>query len=192
MSDLPPIADITVGDLQNSFAGLAQNHPRKFALTFPRYDEVSAAMESAARFVLVLLLRHGGMATVEFGEGRYQLVGTVKPMNTYAVVGVGVFRDFEHIGRSVVVKSHGQGVRREDVVGDVTAPLSGDVFICGRVGDVCRTDRKQNCNRCKPKIFHGNPDEKSASAICIMTCQCGQTVDRRRSKADCGEYRQAA
>ena len=86
-------------------------------------------MESSARFVLVLLLRHGGMATVKFGEGRYQLVGTVKPMNTYAVVGVGVFRDLEHIGRSVVVKFHGQGIRREDVVGDITAPLPRDVLI---------------------------------------------------------------
>ena len=35
--------------------------------------------------------------------------GIVKPINTYAVVGVGVFRDLEHIGRSVVVKFHGQG-----------------------------------------------------------------------------------
>src|SRR6516165_3474406 len=95
-------------------------------------------MESSARFVPVRLLRHGGMATVEFSEDHYQLVGTVKPMNTYAVIGVGVLRDLEHIGRSVVVKFHGQGIRREDVVGDVTAPLSGDVFIGGRVGYVCR------------------------------------------------------
>src|SRR5215469_9729931 len=85
-------------------------------------------MESSARFVLVLLLRHGGMATVEFSEGRYQLVSTVKPMNTYAVVGVGVLRDLEYIGRSVVVKFDGQRIWGEDVVGDVTAPLSGDVF----------------------------------------------------------------
>ena len=55
--------------------------------------------------------------------------GIVEPINTYAVVGVGVFRDLEHIGRSVVVKFHGQRIRREDVVGDVTAPLSGDVFM---------------------------------------------------------------
>src|SRR6516225_2345857 len=103
-----------------------------------RNEEVSTAMESSARFVVVLPLRHGGMATVEFSEGHYQLVGTVKPMNTYAVVGVGVLRDLEHIGRSVVVKFHGQCIRREDVVGDVTAPLSGDVFICGRVDDICR------------------------------------------------------
>src|SRR5499425_47364 len=111
-------------------------------------------MESSARFVLVLLLRHGGMASVEFSEGRYQLVGTVKPMNTYAVVSVGVLRDLEHIVRSAVVKFHSQGIRREDVVGDVTAPLSGDVFIRHRVGDVCRTDQRQNCNRYEPRVFH--------------------------------------
>jgi len=63
---------------------------------------------------------------------------TPDPINTNAVVGVVVFRDLEHVGRSVVVKFHGQGIRREDVVGDVTAPLSGDVFIFGRVGDVGR------------------------------------------------------
>ena len=95
-------------------------------------------MEGSARFVVVLLLCHGGMATVEFSEDHYQLVGTVKPRNTYAVVGVGVFRDLENVGRSVVVKFHGQGIRREDVIADVTAPLSGDVFGCDRVGDVCR------------------------------------------------------
>ena len=55
-----------------------------------------------------------------------------------AVVGVGVFRDLEHIGRSVVVKFHRQRIRREDVVSDVTTPLPGDVFICGRIGSVCR------------------------------------------------------
>src|SRR5215469_1154783 len=126
------------GGLQNSFAGLAQNHPRKFALTFPRYNEVSAAMESSARFAVVLLLRHGGLVAAEFSEDHYQLVGTVKPRNMYAVVSVVVPRDLEHVGRSVVVKLHGQRIRREDVVGDITAPLSGDVFICGRVGDVCR------------------------------------------------------
>ena len=65
-------------------------------------------MERSARFVLVLPLRHGGMATVEFSEGHYQLVGTVKPMNTYAVVGVGVLRDLEHIVRSAIVKFYGQ------------------------------------------------------------------------------------
>ncbi len=95
-------------------------------------------MERSARFFLVLLLRHDGMATVEFSEDHYQLVGTVKPMNTYAVVGVAIFRDFEHVGRPVVVKFHGQAIRREDVVSDVTTPLPGDVFICGRIGDVCR------------------------------------------------------
>src|SRR5262249_44523434 len=94
-------------------------------------------MEESARFVVVLLLRHGGMATAEFGEDHDQLVGTVKPMNTYAVVGVGVPRYHEHIDRSVVVKFHGQCILCEDVVGDVTTPLSGDVFICGRVDDVC-------------------------------------------------------
>jgi hypothetical protein len=93
-------------------------------------------MESSARFVVVPLLRH--LAAAEFSENRDRLFGSVEPINTYAVVGVGVFRDLEHIGRSVVVKFHGQRIRREDVVGDVTAPLSGDVSICGRVGDVCR------------------------------------------------------
>jgi hypothetical protein len=34
------------------------------------------------------------------------------------------------------MKFHDQRIRREDVVGDVTAPLSGDVFICGRVGEL--------------------------------------------------------
>src|SRR6516162_9026259 len=93
-------------------------------------------MEKSARFVAVLLLRH--LATAEFSENRDRLFGSVEPINTYAVVGVGVFRDLEYIGRSVVVKFHGQRIRREDVVGDVTAPLSGDVFICGRVGHLCR------------------------------------------------------
>ena len=93
-------------------------------------------MEGSARFVVVLLLRH--LAAAEFSENRDRLfAGIVEPINTYAVVGVGVFRDLEHIGRSVVVKFHGQRIRREDVVGDVTAPLPGDVFLCGRVGDVC-------------------------------------------------------
>src|SRR5262249_49578164 len=89
--------------------------------------EVSAAMEGSARFVVVLLLRH--LAAAEFSENRNRLFAViVEPINTYAVVGVGVFRDLEHIGRSVVVKFHGKRIRREDVVGDVTAPLSGDVF----------------------------------------------------------------
>jgi hypothetical protein len=112
-------------------------------------------MEWSARFVVVLLLRHGASAANELSENRDRLfAGTVDPINTYAVVGVGVFRDLEHIGRSPVVKFHGQRIRREDVVGDVTAPLSGDVFICHCVGDVCRTGRKQNRNRCEPRIFH--------------------------------------
>ena len=92
-------------------------------------------MESSARFVVVLLLRH--LAFAEFTENRDRLFAvSVEPIDTYAVVAVGVFRDLELIGRSVVVKFHGQRIRREDVVGDVTTPLSGDVFICGRVGDV--------------------------------------------------------
>jgi len=96
-------------------------------------------MESSAQFVVVLLLRHSGLAAAEFSENRDQLfAGIVEPIDTYAIVGVRVFRDLEHIGRSVVVKFHGQRIRREDVVSDITAPLSGDVFICGRVGDVCR------------------------------------------------------
>ena len=89
-------------------------------------------MESSAWFVAVLLLRH--FATAEFSENRDRLFVTVEPINAYAVVGVGVFRDLEHIGRSAVVKFHGQSIRREDVVGDVTTPLSGDVLVCGRVG----------------------------------------------------------
>jgi len=95
-------------------------------------------MERSARFVPLLLLRHGGV-TDKFSENRDRLLtGSVEPINTYAVVSVGVFRDLEHTGRSVVVKFHGQRIRREDIVGDVTAPLSGDVFICLRVGDVRR------------------------------------------------------
>ena len=94
-------------------------------------------MESSARFAVIPLLRH--LVTAEFSENRDRLFAiSVDPIDTYAVVGVGVFRDFELIGRSVVVKFHSQGIRREDVVGDVTAPLSGNVFICGRIGDVCR------------------------------------------------------
>src|SRR6516164_270379 len=143
MSDLPPIADITVGGLQNSFAGLTQNHPRKFAPAFPSCDEVSAAMESSARFAIVLLLRHGGLVAAEFSEDHYQLVGTVKPRNMYAVVSVVVPRDLEHVGRSVVVKFHSQCIRREDVVSDVTTPLPGDIFICCRVGRVCRQSNPQ-------------------------------------------------
>ena len=111
-------------------------------------------MERSARFVALLLLRHGGVAD-EFSEDRDRLLaGTVEPIDTYAVVGVGIFRYLEHTGRSAVVKFHGQRIRREDVVGDVTAPLSGDVFMRRRVRDVCRTDRRQNCNRYEPRVFH--------------------------------------
>jgi hypothetical protein len=35
-------------------------------------------MEESARFVVVLLLRHGGMATAEFSEDHDQFVGTVE------------------------------------------------------------------------------------------------------------------
>jgi len=98
-------------------------------------------MEGSARFVATPLLPH--LTAAEFSENRVRLFAdSVDPINTYAVVGVVVFRNLEHIGRSVVVKFHGQRIRREDVVGDVTAPLSGDVFICGRVGDVCRQYHK--------------------------------------------------
>ena len=94
-------------------------------------------MEESARFVATPLLHH--LAAAEFSENRVRLFAdSVDPINTYAVVAVVVFRDLEHVGRSVVVKLHGQRIRREDVVGDITAPLSGDVFICGRAGHVCR------------------------------------------------------
>ena len=90
---------------------------------------VSAAMEWSTRLFAVLLLRHGGSVAAEFSENRDRLfAGIVEPINTYAVIGVGVFRDLEHIGRSAIVKFHGQRIRREDVVGDVTAPLSSDVI----------------------------------------------------------------
>ena len=94
-------------------------------------------MEGSARFVIVPLLRH--LTAAEFSENRVRLFAdSVDPINTYAVVGGVIFRDLEHIGRSVVVKFHGQGIRREDVVSDVSTPLPGDVFLCRRVGDVCR------------------------------------------------------
>src|SRR5713101_2509886 len=130
-------------------------------------------MEWSTRLVTVLLLRHGGSVADEFGENRDRLFAvTVEPINTYAVVGVGVFRDLEHIGRSAVVKFHGQRSRGEDVVGDITAPLPGDVVICRRVGDVCRAGRKQNCNRCKPRMFHATTlTENPRAAFCIMTRQ---------------------
>src|SRR5262252_6933969 len=96
-----------------------------------------AATESSARFVVAPLLRH--LTAAELSENRVRLFAdSVDPINTYAVVGVVVFRDLEHIDRSVVVEFHCQRVRREDVVGDVTAPLSGDVLISGRVGHLCR------------------------------------------------------
>ena len=57
---------------------------------FPR--GVSAAMERSARFVVVLLLRH--RLAAEFSENRDRLFAdSVDPINTYAVVGVVVFRD---------------------------------------------------------------------------------------------------
>ena len=43
----------------------------------------------------------------------------VEPIDTYAVVGVGLFRNLEHIFRSGVMKLYGQRIGREDVVGDV-------------------------------------------------------------------------
>ena len=120
------IRDLEVADL--TFAGLTRN-PSQIC------TKVSTAMERSARFVVVLLLRH--LAAAEFRENRHRLFGSVEPINTSAVVGVGVLRDLEHIVRSVVVKFHGQRIRREDVVGDVTAPLPGDAFVGRRVGDVC-------------------------------------------------------
>ena len=53
-------------------------------------------MESAARFVVVPLLRHSGLVTAEFSENRDQLFVAVEPIDTYAVVGVGVFPKSEH------------------------------------------------------------------------------------------------
>ena len=93
---------------------------------------ISAATESSTRFVVVLLLRH--RLAAEFSEDRDRLFAvSVEPIDTYAVAGVGVFHYVEYIGRSDVMKFHSQRVRREDVVGDVPTPLSGDVFICGCV-----------------------------------------------------------
>ena len=100
---------------------------------------VLASIEGPARLVAILLLRHRDWIAAEFPENRdRRFAGTVYPIDPYTVIGVGVFRDLERIGWSAVVKFHSQGIRREDVVGDVTAPLSGDVFGCGRVGDACR------------------------------------------------------
>ena len=112
-------------------------------------------MEWSTWLVAVLLLRHGGRVAAEFRENSDRpFAGSVDPINTYAVLGVGVFVDLELIGRSAVVKFHSQRSRREDVVGDVTAPLSGNVFVLHCVGDACRTGREQNYNRSKQNIFH--------------------------------------
>ena len=51
-------------------------------------------MEWSARFAAVLLLRH--LAIVEFSENRDRLFGPVEPINTNAVIGIGVFRDLEY------------------------------------------------------------------------------------------------
>jgi hypothetical protein len=85
---------------------------------------VSAAVERSAWFIAALLLRHVGTVANKFRKNRDRLfAGSVEPINTYAVIGVGVFRDLEHTGRCAVVKFHGQRIRREDVVGDITAPF---------------------------------------------------------------------
>ena len=94
-------------------------------------------MESSARFVAVLLLRH--LVTAEFSENRDRLFAiSVDPIDTHAVFGVGELRDLEHIVRSAVMKLHGQRIRREDVVGDVTTPLSGDVSYVVALAMFCR------------------------------------------------------
>ena len=54
----------------------------------------SAAMEWSARFVAAPLLRH--LAAAELSENRVRLFAdSVDRINTYAVVGVVVFRDLE-------------------------------------------------------------------------------------------------
>ena len=74
-----------------------------------RRGVISAARERSARFVVVLLLRHSGLAAAEFSENRDQLfAGIVEPIDTYAVVGVGVFRDLEHIGPKTAVEAESQ------------------------------------------------------------------------------------
>src|SRR3974390_2389310 len=98
--------------------------PARIVYRIPRYSIMganrkydSAAMERSARFVAVLLLYHGGSVADQFSKNRDRLfAGTVEPINTYAVVAVGVFRNLEHIDRSAVVKFHGQRSRRKDVV----------------------------------------------------------------------------
>ena len=146
-------------------------------------------MEWSARLAAVRLLRHGGIAGAEFSKNRDRLCGSVEPINTYAVVGVGVFRDLEHIGRSAVVKFHGQCIRREDVVGDVTAPLAGDVFICHCIGAVCRTDRRQNCNRYKPRVFHGTtlPLMENPQALYVKRNDGEADFDLRRRRRRAGQ-----
>src|SRR6516225_6420001 len=172
--------------------------PARIVYRIPLYSIIgadqkcdSAAMERSARFVAVLLLRHGGSAAAEFSENRDRLfAGVVEPINTYAVVGVSVFRDLEHIGRSAVVKFHGQRIRREDVVGDVAAPLSGDIFICHCTGAVWRTDQRQNCNRYKPRVFHGTtlPLLENPQALYVKRND-GETdfVSRIHRKLDFGQ-----
>jgi hypothetical protein len=129
-------------------------------------------MEWSTRLVTVLLLRHGASVATEFSENRDRLFAlTVDPINTYAVFAKGVFRNLEHIGWSGVVKFHRQRIRRKDVVSDVAAPLSGDVFACHCVGDVCCTGGKQDCNQCKPSIFHDTLEAGARSRRYFMTSQ---------------------
>jgi hypothetical protein len=134
------------------------------------------SMERPPRLIAFLLLHHGLCVAAEFREnGDRPLAGSVNPINTYAVVGVSVFRDLERIGRSAVVKFHGQRIRREDVVGDVTTPLSGDVFICHCVGGVCRPGRKQNRNRCSPSIFHDFLEAGARANLERVPCRARQS-----------------
>jgi hypothetical protein len=115
-------------------------------------------MEWSTWLVAVLLLRHGVCVPNEFSENSDRwFAGSIDPIDPYAVVGVGVFRDLESLG-CAVVKFHGQGIRREDIVCGLTTPLSGDVLISRGVGDPRRTSRKQNCNRRKPSFSHDTLD----------------------------------
>src|SRR5690242_21686914 len=91
--------------LVNPMSALPRKRTSLSSVGIVRSVSLSAAMERSARLVVVLLLRH--LAAAEFSETRDRLFGSVEPINTYAVFGVGVFRDLEHIGRSVVVKFHG-------------------------------------------------------------------------------------
>jgi hypothetical protein len=53
-------------------------------------------VESSARIVAVLLLRHLGIVAGEFSENRDRLFArSVDPINAHAVVRVGVFCDLE-------------------------------------------------------------------------------------------------